>query len=147
MTALVFVDTNVLVYAVDSAEPGKQPRAHAWLEHLWRTARGRISTQVLIEYFVTVTAKLKPGLAVQRARDQVRRFFDWEPVPNDRGLLEHAWHFQGRFRVPWWDALILAAARRQSCTHVLSEAFSDGAEFEGLTVLSPFAHAPEGILR
>lgn len=146
MTALVFVDTNVLVYAVDSTEQEKQPLAHAWLERLWRTAQGRISAQVLIEYYATVTAKLRPGLAVPRAREVVRRFSSWEPVANEHGLFEHAWHFQGRFRVAWWDALILAAARRQACSYVLSEDFTHGAEFEGLTVVSPFRRTPEDVL-
>jgi predicted nucleic acid-binding protein len=147
MTALVFVDTSVLVYAVDASERQKQPRARAWLERLWQTRSGRVSPQVVQEYYVTVTRKLEPGLPVPRARDHVRRYSTWGAVGHDLGLLEHAWHFQSRFRVSWWDALILAAARRQACTHVLSEDFTDGAEYEGLTVLSPFAHAPEEVLR
>jgi predicted nucleic acid-binding protein len=146
MTALVFVDTNVLVYAVDASEPEKQPRARAWLERLWRTSRGRLSEQILQEYYVTVTRKLSPGLPASRARDQVRRYSTWRTVDHDLGLLEHAWHFQGRFRVSWWDALVLAAARRQSCTHVLSEDFTHGADHEGMTVISPFARSPEDVL-
>ena len=56
-----FVDTNVLVYARDASEPDKQPRAEAWMQHLWRTRSGRTCVQVLNEYYVTVTRKLSPG--------------------------------------------------------------------------------------
>lgn len=57
-----FVDTNVLVYARDISEPEKQRRASEWLAHLWRSREGRLSVQVLQEYYVTLTQKLKPGL-------------------------------------------------------------------------------------
>src|SRR5712692_5673330 len=69
---LVFVDTNVLVYARDSSERTKHPRARAWLEMLWRERTGRLSTQVLHEYYVTVTRNLKPGLRADEAREDVR---------------------------------------------------------------------------
>jgi hypothetical protein len=58
---LVFVDTNVLVYARASREPKKQQRADEWLDHPWRHRTGRRSLQVLQEYYVSVTQKLKPG--------------------------------------------------------------------------------------
>jgi predicted nucleic acid-binding protein len=73
MTAPVFVDTNVLLYARDAGETGKQPRAAAWLDHLWREQLGRTSFQVLSDYYVNVTRKLSPGLAPDEAWDDVRR--------------------------------------------------------------------------
>jgi len=57
MTALVFVDTNVLLYARDAGEPTKQPRAAEWLAHLSREYVGRISVQALSEYYVNATRK------------------------------------------------------------------------------------------
>ena len=72
MSAPVFVDTNVLVYARDASEPGKQPRAAAWLAHLWREQTGRTSVQVLSEYYATVTRKLRPGLPAADAWDDPR---------------------------------------------------------------------------
>jgi predicted nucleic acid-binding protein len=146
MTALVFVDTNVLVYAADASEPGKQPLAHAWLAHLWRTHAGRVSLQVLQEYYVTVTRKLEPGVSPARAREHVRRYLTWAPLMPDGALLENAWKLEARFRLSWWDALIVAAARRQECTHLLSEDLSDGTTYDGLTVVSPFVHRAAEIL-
>lgn len=57
MTDTVFADTNVLVYARDTAHPDKQAMAMHWLERLWREQKGRTSHQVLNEYYVTVTRK------------------------------------------------------------------------------------------
>jgi predicted nucleic acid-binding protein len=67
-----FVDTNVLVYARDASEGAKQVSAQRWLEYLWRSRRGRLSHQVLDEYYVLVTEKLKPGLDREQARADVR---------------------------------------------------------------------------
>ena len=62
MTAAVFVDTNVLVYARDAASPEKQGRAAAWIRTLWQSRAGRLSVQILQEYYAVVTRKLRPGL-------------------------------------------------------------------------------------
>ena len=63
MSAKVFVDTNVLVYCRDASEPEKQAQTAAWMASLWEQKTGRLSFQVLQEYYVTVTAKLSPGLS------------------------------------------------------------------------------------
>jgi predicted nucleic acid-binding protein len=62
MSAPIFVDTNILVYALDAGAREKQRQAAAWTESVWRSGRGRVSTQVLHEFYVTVTQKLRPGL-------------------------------------------------------------------------------------
>src|SRR6266498_519234 len=72
MTAPVFVDANVLVYARDAGHEGKHAQANAWLAFLWESRRGRLSFQVLHEYYVTVTSKLKPGMSREAARHDIR---------------------------------------------------------------------------
>ncbi len=79
MTAKVFVDTNVLVYARDSSEPDKQPAA-GWMRHLWETRSGCLSMQVLQEFYTTVTRKLEPGLSPAAARLEVESLLAWEPL-------------------------------------------------------------------
>ena len=79
MTAAVFVDTNVFVYARDGSEPAKRAVAIQWLEQLWREHRGRTSTQVLSEYYVTETAKLPRRLDREIAWGHVRDLMAWEP--------------------------------------------------------------------
>jgi hypothetical protein len=76
MTALFFVDSNVLIYRYDAAAPAKQSRANLWMDYLWHSRRGRLSIQVLQEFYVNVTQKVKPGLSRYRSvqgRGRLRR--------------------------------------------------------------------------
>jgi len=147
MTALVFVDTNVLVYSRDAGEAEKQPRADAWRRALWRARAGCLSVQVLTEYYVTVTRKLSPGMSRELARAEIRDLAHWRLVPTTTELVESAWELEERHRVAWWDALVLAAAIAAGCAHLLSEDFQPGQDFGGITVVSPFATSPEAILK
>ena len=121
MTAPVFVDTNVFVYSRDARDPGKQASARSWLETLWETRRGRVSRQVLHEYYVTVTRKLKPGLSVDEARSDVRALFHWLQPIDPEPLIESAWALQDRSALSFWDALIVGAAQALGCGSLLSE--------------------------
>ncbi|HEX8009381.1 MAG TPA: PIN domain-containing protein [Casimicrobiaceae bacterium] len=138
MTAPVFVDTNVLVYARDAGDPAKQVRAAAWLEALWREQAGRTSVQVLSEYYVTLTRKLDPGLPAAEAWDDVNALFAWRPHPIDETLMQRGREIEQRFRLAWWDSLIVAAAALQGCAVLLSEDLQDGGIYAGVTVRSPF---------
>lgn len=138
----VFVDTNVLVYARDAGEATKQPQARAWLEQLWRARTGRLSFQVLQEFYVIVTRKLDPGLTPTEARAEVRNLFAWRPVAVDGEMVEAAWSLEDRHSLSFWDALILAAARAAGCERVLSEDLSDGEVYDGVEVVNPFIRNP-----
>jgi predicted nucleic acid-binding protein len=138
MTALVFVDTNVLVYARDARELTKQPLAADWIARLWHEQTGRTSMQVLSEYYVTVTRKLEPGLKQGDAWDDVQAFLSWRPQPIDAALIRRAREIEQRHRLGWWDSLIVAAAQLQNCTVLLSEDLQDGGAYGGVTVRSPF---------
>jgi predicted nucleic acid-binding protein len=138
MTAAVFVDTNVLVYARDASEPEKQPAAARWLEQLWIEQRGRTSIQVLNEYYVTVTRKLRPGMAPEEAWDDVHALLAWEPQAIDADLLGRARDVERRYGTSWRDAMIVAAAQLQNCTLLLTEDLQDGWSCDGVTVCNPF---------
>ena len=138
MSVEVFVDSNVLVYARDASEPEKQEKALAWMERLWSPGAGRLSFQVLQEFYVTVTEKLKPGLNVAHARSDVRSLLTWRPIPIDGRVIEGAWSIQDRFKLSWWDALIVSAAQIGGCRYLLSEDFQEGQRFGGLHVVHPF---------
>lgn len=142
MADRVFVDTNVLVYFRDSTEPEKQAAAAEWMAQLWETGNGRLSMQVLREYYVTVTSKLDPGLSAAEAREDVLAFRAWDPFVADLEDLEEAWTVQDRFGFSFWDALIVASARRLECDILLTEDLQHGQDLDGLLVWSPFEHAP-----
>ncbi len=141
----VFVDTNVLVYARDAAAGDRQHRALDWLDHLWRTRTGRLSHQVLHEYYTIVTRKLRPGLPVDVARADVRALLAWRPLALDERTLETAWQVEDRFGLSFWDALIVAAARTSGCDHLLTEDLQDGQELDGVVVVDPFANDPTAL--
>ena len=145
MTA-IFVDTNVLVYAIDAGKRSKQARAAAWMDAMWVSRRGRLSFQVLQEFYVTVTQKLTPGLDRDRARAEVRNLLVWRPLAIAPAVLEGAWVVQERFSVSWWDSLIVSAAQVSGCQFLLTEDLQDGQDLDGTQVVNPFTNPPETIL-
>jgi len=140
MTAPVFVDTNVLIYALDAADLKKQEAARAWRTELWRSRRGRISYQVLQEFYAQVTQKW-PGARAQ-ARAEVRDLLAWRPVAVDQGILEGAWTLQDRYQLSFWDSLIVAAARSASCGYLLTEDLQANQDLDGILVINPFSLRP-----
>jgi len=140
MNGRFFVDSNVLVYSRDASEAAKMGRAREWLERLWEDRTGRISVQVLSEYFVTVTSKLSPGLNEGEAWSDVEALMAWRPVAIDPLLLRSTKYLEKRFGFSWWDSMIVAAAKAAGCTHLLTEDLQDGQLLQGLTVVNPFAH-------
>ncbi len=141
MIGLVFVDSNVLVYARDTRDAARHSAACAWMATLWRERTGRLSAQVLSEYYQTVTCKLRPALDREVAWSDVRELRIWQPQAIDVAVLTDARDFERRYRLSWWDALIAAAAVRQSCAFLLSEDFQDGMVIGSTRVLNPFKHA------
>lgn len=142
----VFVDTNVFVYARDGSEPEKQPRAHEWLATLWRAREGRLSFQVLQEYFVAVTRKLSPGLDREEAQADIQHLLAWRPVGVNGSTLDAAWAVERRFGLSFWETLIVASAQSAGCTNLLTEDLAHGQELDGVRVVNPFLQAP-GSLR
>ncbi len=141
MTGPVFVDTNVLVYRADGSEPGKQACADAWYTFLWRSRTGRLSFQVLQELYSVLTRKLTPGYNESEAREIVRELTVWKPVPVDLSVIESGWWLQERYRLSWWDALIVAAASKCECSVLLTEDLQHGQVFETVRVIDPFAES------
>lgn len=134
----VFVDTNVFVYERDATEKSKQKRARDWIAHLWDSRQGRISYQILREFYVTVVYKLKPGVEASEARAIVRELSVWEPIPTRLDLLERAWSLGDRYSLSWWDSLVVAAAQVSECHVLLTEDLQHGQEIGPLRILNPF---------
>ena len=141
MTATYFVDTNVFVYARDCSEPAKHSRAREWVEHLWNTGTGRLSTQVLKEYYQVVTRRLDPGLSREDARADIRDLLTWRPIDVSAEVLEQAWSIEDRYGFSWWDSTILAAACQLRCDYLLSEDLQSGQDVDGVVVVDPFGTA------
>lgn len=142
MSGLVFVDTNVLVYAKDRRNRNKQISATQWLDALWDRGAGRLSFQVLKEFY---HAALRPGgigLASDDARAFVKAFLAWNPIVEDAGLIAQGWAVQDRYRFSWWDCLIVGAAHLAGCDYLLTEDLQHEQQLGRLTVLNPFEIDP-----
>jgi predicted nucleic acid-binding protein len=137
----VFVDANVLIYAYDSSEPVKSARAREWLVRLWREHTGRTSIQVLNEFYVNATRKLR--MAPEPAWEDVASYFAWRPMPVDESLMRRARELQRRYELSWWDSTVVAAAQLQDCVVLLTEDLQDGMVFGTLAVRSPFSSVLE----
>ena len=145
MTAKVFVDTNVLVYCRDASEAQKQELSMAWMAHLWRTRTGKLSYQILQEFYLTVTAKLQPGLDPENARKDVRSLLAWQPIVADEQVLENAWLVQDSYQISWWDALVVSAAQLDDCRYLLTEDLQEKQKFGSLRVINPFHVEPTSL--
>ena len=144
---LVFVDTNVLISAEDGAEADKQHSALDWIERLWRARSGRLSTQVLNEFYVNVTRKLKPAMPQGDARARVRRYAaGWNPWQIDQATVETAWAMEARHGLQYWDCLVLAAAQHSGCTLVLSEDMQHEGRYGAVQVINPFLASIDEVL-
>ena len=142
MTA-VFVDTNVLIYSEDGRVPEKQAQALAWLRVLWQRRAGRLSNQVLNEFYTNVTRKIKPPMQPGDARAEVRRYQRWQPWAIDHPTVETAWSVESRFGFSYWDALIVASAQTLGCRYLLTEDMQHGQVLDSVQILNPFLVGPE----
>jgi predicted nucleic acid-binding protein len=144
MTAPVFVDSNIFLYAVDDADPRKQRVARDWRAELWKSRLGRVSFQVLNEFYVNAI-RLKPA-ASDEARAEVRDLMAWNPVVVDASVIERGWKLQDRYRLSFWDSLIVAAARTAACGFILTEDLQGGQKLDGMEVVNPFLRGPGSVL-
>ena len=136
MTVRCFVDASVLLQARDARDPLKQARAAEWLDRLWQQRSGRTSMQVLAEFYVMATRSHVPG---DLAWDDVTRYLAWSPQESDQALLRRAREVERRYKLAWWDAMVVAAALMQDCLILLGDELPDGAVFGALAVRSPYS--------
>jgi predicted nucleic acid-binding protein len=134
-----FVDTNVLVYAHDRSAGTKHARARELVEGLWTTRTGVISTQVLQELYVNLRRKVGKPLSAAEAKGLVADYLRWEVIVNNGESILEAMELEQRFRLSFWDALIVQAAQSAGVEILSSEDLSHGQDYGGVRVVSPFA--------
>jgi predicted nucleic acid-binding protein len=145
MTALVFVDTNVLLATYDERDLARQAKAREWVTWCWQTRSGRISTQVLNELYNNAITRFRATVTVQKARTQVRRLRLWQPPHLDTYTVDGAWDLQDRYPLSYWDALIVSSAHQQGCGYLLSEDLQHDQLIDAVRVINPFVSTPAEI--
>jgi predicted nucleic acid-binding protein len=138
MSAKIFVDTNVLIYAHDADAGPKHETARSVLRDLWDSRAGVLSTQVLQEFYVNVTRKIATPLSKPSARAVVDSYTAW-CVSTTPGDISAAFRIEDEAGIGFWDALIVAAARGAGAARILSEDLNPGQVIAGVCIENPFS--------
>ena len=138
MTDKVFVDTNILIYAHDQEAGQKGEQANSILRTLWKSQRGRLSTQVLQEFYVNVTKKIRPPLDRSQAREIIRTYAVWIETETTVGTILRASEISEIWQISFWDSLILASAEEIGASELFSEDLNHGQIIAGVKVVNPF---------
>ncbi len=137
MTGPCFVDTNVLVYALDIDALHKQPVAFGLIADLIAANCLVLSPQVLIETVAALSKRRLP-FSTGEIRDYLERYRDCQLVTPDFAMIRRALDARARYQLSWWDSLIVAAAERGSCKVIYSEDLNHGQSYFGIAVHNPF---------
>lgn len=139
MSVRWLVDTNVLVYAHDVVEVGKQQRAIAILDQFTGTGGAALSTHILSEYFWVLTRKRAPPVPSAEAEQRLNHLVElWPVLAITPPIVLEAARGARQHQMAFWDALVWAAARLNQVPRILTEDFSDGRTVEGVTYVNPF---------
>ena len=133
-----FVDTNILLYSI-STDPAEERQASIAAD-LLQSRDLVLSVQVLQEFYVQATRPAKPGALTH---DEAVGFIEaWKRFPVQEttvALLDAALAAKSRWKISYWDAAIVEAARAAGCDELLSEDLSDGGNYGGVRVVNPFS--------
>ena len=131
-----FIDTNILVYSLDQADPQKQIKARTLLKTARTSRTGVLSTQVLQEFYVVATGKLKvePTLAKKITRSMA----NFTTVTVDFLLIEQAMEICQSDKLSFWDALIVSAASSAGCQAIWTEGLNHNQVVRGIEIVNPF---------
>ena len=140
MSDRYFIDTNILMYAHDTAAGEKHQRAKALVEDLWETRAGVVSTQVLQELAVNLRRKAKNPLDAKATRDVVSDYLAWQVVVNSGESILEALDLETRYQVSFWDALAIQAAHAAGAEILYSEDLSDGQRYGTVRVKNPLTN-------
>jgi predicted nucleic acid-binding protein len=138
MNARTFVDTNVLIYAYDVDARRKHEIAKGILRNLWGQRAGAVSTQVLQEFYMNVTSKIATPLPKAAARAVIDNYVVW-CIDTTAAEISTAFRIEDQACIGFWDALIIAAARKAGADRVLSENLNAGQTILGVRVENPFS--------
>ena len=139
MSDVVFVDTNILIYAHDADAGSKRARAEKVLRELWESRAGRLSVQVLQEFYVNATRKLTIPMAQMAAREVVSSYGPWIREPTTADTVIRAIDVAAMAQISFWDALIVASAEQAEATQIYSEDLNTGQTIVSIRIVNPLA--------
>jgi len=134
----LFLDTNIIIYAYDLSAGKKYEIAKNIIIDLWNSGLGCLSTQVLQEFFVIVTGKIKNPLDFDSAKLFVKDFLKWNVIINDGQCIIEGIELHKKYKYSFWDSMIIQAAIKSRAKILLSEDLQSGHVVEGVEIINPF---------
>ena len=133
----IFIDTNILIYALDKNEPVKQAKARDLLRITESDRLGVISTQVLQEYYIVATQKLK--VRPEMAKKIISSLSKFETVVINQPIIEKAIDISFLNKISFWDALIVASAAAARCRFIWTEDLNHDQIINKVKIENPFS--------
>ena len=131
-----FFDTNILLYIYSDADPGKQKRARELYREQALSGAILVSTQVVQEFYVAATRKL--ALPQPTVRALTEALFELPLVIVTPAHIHSAMDKELRYRISFWDGLILAAAEAGGAEVLYTEDLNDGQQYGAVLARNPF---------
>jgi predicted nucleic acid-binding protein len=136
MTATVFIDTNVLLYAASHAAADQEKRLIA--RRIVAEPEIGFSAQVLQEFYAAAVTKERLKMSHEEAVVVLHSLAAFPVWPISRELVLQAIDVKRRFGISYWDAAVITAAKQMGCRTVYSEDLSHGQDYDGVRVVNPF---------
>ena len=137
MNELVFVDSNILICSQDADAGDKRERAIESLKPLWAAGTGRVSVQVLQEFYVNATRKLTGPLSLATAREVIHVYGEWVKAQTNAATVIRAGELAELAQLSFWDGLIIASAEQAGATCLYSEDLNAGQTIAGIKIINP----------
>ncbi len=138
MPGRIFVDTNILIYAHDNDAGTRHTIAKNIIKELWLNKTGVLSMQVLQEFYVKITRKIKTPIKHHTARMIVNDYMAWQVRITDPWLVKIAFNIEDRYKLSFWDSMIVAAAQSMKADILMTEDLNNGQNYNGVAVKNPF---------
>ena len=139
MSGKFFLDTNIFVYAFDVSAPSKARKATRLVRDAVDTGKGIVSYQVVQEFFSVAFRRFAQPMSVAEAEQYLITVFrPLLAIHSSPALYVESLRMAGKYRLAWYDSIVVASALEGHCDTLYSEDFQHGREIEGLRIQNPF---------
>jgi predicted nucleic acid-binding protein len=132
----IFLDTNILVYMFDKSEKQKQELINKIITDHLPVSKFIISVQVVNEFVNVTSKKISNPIPIHKQNqiiDLLNELFFI--VPLNLSTSYKAIEISGKYKLSYWDSLIISSALENNCNIIYSEDMQDGLMVEKLVTL------------
>ena len=133
-----FLDTNIHIYSIDNTDIEKHKIARQLVNSVFEAQTGTISIQVFSELFSVATRKIKNPLPLAKAKSIIKNLSTWNIHEPNYENIENAIKKVSRYKISFWDAMIIESAAAMNCHTLWTEDLHNGALYDGVRIRNPF---------